>query len=231
MPEIQAISFDVGGTLIQPWPSVGDVYAAVAREMGIRELSAAQLNRRFLAAWKALGCRAESKGDWAAVVRETFAGLASATDLDLLFELLYTRFTERSVWHVYDDVVPTLDSLRARGMKLAIASNWDERLRPLLAQLDLLDYFDAIVVSCEIGFRKPQPEFFGKVAEGLELPAERVVHVGDSQDHDVCGARNAGFHSLGIQRKANKVNPPWVNTLSVLMNSNSLIETCMNKHA
>jgi len=51
--QIKAITFDAGGTLIEPWPSVGEIYASVAAEFGDAELSAEQINRQFAAAWKA----------------------------------------------------------------------------------------------------------------------------------------------------------------------------------
>src|ERR1700722_18252190 len=54
MPPVHAITFDVGGTLIQPWPSVGHVYAEVAARHGIKPEAAETLNQRFAAAWKKL---------------------------------------------------------------------------------------------------------------------------------------------------------------------------------
>src|SRR3954470_6861500 len=74
-PSIRAITFDVGGTLIQPWPSVGHVYASVAARHGLGELSTEVLNRQFAAAWKKLSGFNYSRPEWFQLVNQTFAGL------------------------------------------------------------------------------------------------------------------------------------------------------------
>jgi putative hydrolase of the HAD superfamily len=78
-------------------------------------------------------------------------------------------------------------------MRLGIISNWDERLRPLLDSLELTPFFDAIVVSVEVGFCKPAPEIFREAVRKLDLPSGNILHVGDSESEDVAGAVRAGM--------------------------------------
>src|SRR6185312_7171460 len=73
-PRIQALTFDVGGTLIQPWPSVGRVYAEVAAQHGVKNLSPEKLNKKFATAWRAKKNFQHTHEDWADVVDQTFAG-------------------------------------------------------------------------------------------------------------------------------------------------------------
>ena len=80
-------------------------------------------------------------------------------------------------------------------------SNWDERLRPLLEALKLARYFEVIVVSCEVGVAKPALEIFQEAAGRLGVPTEAILHVGDSFESDVQGARAAGFHALKVARE------------------------------
>ena len=54
LPAIQAVTFDVGGTLIEPWPSVGHVYANVAAHHGAPSLPVKVINRQFARAWNVL---------------------------------------------------------------------------------------------------------------------------------------------------------------------------------
>src|SRR6185436_14027056 len=150
---IGGVTFDVGGTLIQPWPSVGHVYSRVAERHGYQNLPAAELNRRFSSAWAAKGTFSHSRREWQKLVNETFRGLIPASEE--LFEDLYKRFGTRAAWRVFDDVPSVLDQLRARGFKLGIVSNWDERLRPLLNDVELSRYFDAFAISIEVGAAKP----------------------------------------------------------------------------
>src|SRR5687767_15045116 len=66
----KAITFDAGGTLIEPWPSVGAVYAEVAREFGI-ECSAERLTAQFVASWSGRTGFRYTREEWAEVVRDS----------------------------------------------------------------------------------------------------------------------------------------------------------------
>lgn len=200
--EIRAVSFDVGGTLIDPWPSVGHVYAEVAHKHGLKHLSADELNQRFTDAWEEHSGFDYTRADWAEVVDRTFAGLTEKPPSQTFFDEIYRRFDQPDTWHIYDDVLPTLRALAQRGFKFAVISNWDERLRPLLNKLGLSLHFAAIVISIEAGFRKPAPEIFRRAAAMLDLPPQAILHVGDSAEEDFVGARAAGFQALLLSRKA-----------------------------
>jgi len=194
--QIKAVTFDVGGTLIEPWPSVGHVYAEVAARHKLKHFSPDQLNARFKTAWRARQTFRHSRNEWAELVTEVFGGTAPPG----FFAELYDRFAQPDAWRIYDDVFPTLDALTSRKIKLAVISNWDERLRPLLHKLKLDDYFEAIAVSLEIGFPKPSPVIFDHAAKSLGLPASSILHVGDSLEMDIAGATAAGFQAIQIHR-------------------------------
>src|ERR1051326_3418737 len=167
---IRGVTFDVGGTLITPWPSVGQVYADVAARHGMKNISAAILDERFRAAWKASNEFDYTRGGWEKLVEQTFHGLtAASSSWANFFSELYERFAEAEVWHVFDDVRPTLDALASRGIRLGVVSNWDERLRVLLQRLRLDTYFETFAISCEVGFAKPSPVIFEHAAARLGL--------------------------------------------------------------
>lgn len=166
---IRAVTFDVGGTLIKVWPSVGHVYAEVAARHGVEGISVRQLDQRFADAW-----------------------------------------------HVFEDVVPTLEALSARGLRLGVISNWDERLRPLLERLRLAKHFEVIVVSREAGCSKPSGAIFKRAARKLELPTEAILHVGDDRSMDVRGARAAGLSALLLKRGAREGKTGQITSLAGL---------------
>jgi putative hydrolase of the HAD superfamily len=199
--QIQAITFDIGGTLIQPWPSVGHVYAEVAARHGVRNVSAELLEARFKQAWQALRNFTETRAGWEELVDEAFEGLAAEPPSTTFFPELYDRFAQAEAWHIFDDVRPTLDALTARGIRLGVISNWDERLRELLRRLRLDTYFEIIIVSCEVGSSKPAPGIFAHAASRLGLPPASILHVGDSLEMDVAGARAAGFCPVQVARQ------------------------------
>jgi putative hydrolase of the HAD superfamily len=206
LKRIQAVSFDVGGTLLEPWPSVGHVYAAVAAEHGHVGLAPDLLDRQFAYAYKHAADFDHSRAAWRGMVQATFAGQLSPTIAAALLDPLYERFAQAGAWRIFDDVLPTLTALRARGLRLAVVSNWDERLRPLLTDLGLTSFFEVIVISREVGHAKPAGEIFRHCLEALRLPPGRVLHVGDSQEEDVRGARRLGLRALHLHRKSS--SPP-----------------------
>ena len=213
---IQAVAFDVGGTLIEPWPSVGHVYAEVAARFGLAGLDPAALNRGFVTAWKQRAGHDYSRAAWRSLVNETFALAGAAHPSDECFHALYHRFEQAEVWRVFEDVLPTLEALRARGIRLAVISNWDERLRPLLDTLDLARWFDVVVISHEFGSVKPAPQIFLHAAAQLNLPPEVVMHVGDGEREDTQGARRAGMQAALLDRSAKDAGGRGISTVSLL---------------
>jgi putative hydrolase of the HAD superfamily len=112
--------------------------------------------------------------------------------------------------------VSTLEELATDGIRLGIISNWDERLRVLLQRLKLDRMFETIVVSCEAGFAKPSPVIFELAAEKLGLPPASILHVGDSFEMDVQGARSAGFAALQLIRAEARPHPDAIRSLAEL---------------
>lgn len=203
-PPIRAVTFDVGGTLIACWPSVGHIYAEVAARHGNRFLSPSILNRRFKAAWRSFEGFRHTRADWSALVDTTFRGLIYPPPSQTFFPQLFDRFSEPDAWRIYSDVVPALEMLKSRGLKLGIISNWDDRLRPLLRRLKLDGYFEAMVVSCEFGACKPSPELFAAACAALGTTAQTTLHVGDSLEMDARGARAAGLRGWQLRRGAKR---------------------------
>lgn len=131
------------------------------------------------------------------------------------FADLYSHFGRAAAWHVFDDVIPTLEILRANGFKLGIVSNWDERLRPLLRELKIDHYFDAMAISCEVGVCKPDPAIFKQAAQMLGMQPNEILHVGDNPLMDIEGADGADILSLLLCReKISKL--PELNSLTLL---------------
>lgn len=218
--QIKAVTFDVGGTLIEPWPSVGHVYAEVASRHGFRNISVDVLNARFQTAWNARKPFEHSRTGWEALVDEIFLGLSDPPSRTF-FPELYNRFSEPDAWRLFEDVVPALETLASRGIRLGVVSNWDERLRGLLHVLGLDRYFQAYAISCEIGVSKPSRVIFDQAAVELALSADAVLHVGDSFEMDVVGARAAGFYGLRINRTASE---PDAGTITALVDLPRKIE-------
>lgn len=215
--KIQAVTFDVGGTLIEPWPSVGHVYAEVAASHGIANLSPEELQSRFVTALCRRARSIHSAEEWAEIVDETFAGLVVEPPSKTFFPELYEHFAQAAAWRVYPDVEPALAALTGRGLKLGIISNWDNRLRPLLLALGLARNVETIVVSCEVAASKPAPAIFQTAAGQLGMPPQTILHVGDSFEMDVQGALTAGFQAVQIERNTKPLRAGQIGSLLELL--------------
>lgn len=119
------------------------------------------------------------------------------------------------VFTVFDDVVPALGALRARGVRLVVASNWDWSLHEVLQRVGLAPLLDGVVTSAEAGAPKPALAVFERALGIAGVPAARAIHVGDSFKEDVLGARAAGVEPVLIRRDRGPVSSD-VRTVSSL---------------
>lgn len=122
-------------------------------------------------------------------------------DVEGFSDDMFKAYLKPENWAVYDDVRPTLRSLKERGYRLAVVSNWDPSLTDLMRGLGLLPYFDEVLCSAEVGYRKPNAVIFQLACERVGVPAARCVHVGDNVEADGDGAAGAGVQPVIINRK------------------------------
>lgn len=99
----------------------------------------------------------------------------------------------------YPDAVPFLRQLRARGLKIALVSNCGEDTRPLLTRLNLLELADEAILSCEIGYPKPEPEIYRHALEALGVQADEAVMI-DDQPSYCAGAEAVGVRAIRVAR-------------------------------
>jgi putative hydrolase of the HAD superfamily len=95
-----------------------------------------------------------------------------------------------------------LGRLRGR-VRLAVCSNFShtDTARAVLADAGLLDHFDAVVISMDLGIRKPRPEIFRTALESLGVTPAETLHVGDNLEADVGGASPLGMPTAWITRR------------------------------
>ena len=118
---------------------------------------------------------------------------------------------------LYDDTVPTLQHLRDAGFKLAIVSNWDTPLDPLTERLGIAHYFDIIVAShdARVLSAKPDPHIFNYTLAKVGVSAGETVHVGDTYEADIVGARDVGIRPILIDRDNTQAGR-WKETIQSL---------------
>ena len=194
MNEVLAVLLDLYDTLAwTQWPTMR---AELEDRFGIGE---ADLLRAFTTTRQArsIGAYGTAEGDLAAVLEA--AGIPA--DGELVHELNETRmkaFAENSV-HLWEDSLPTLRELRARGLRTAIVSNCDHSTRPIVDELGLEREADAVVLSFEVGVAKPDPAIYQAALDALAARPEEAVFVDDQAAY--CeGAEAIGIRSFLILR-------------------------------
>jgi putative hydrolase of the HAD superfamily len=224
---IEGIVFDAVGTLIKPDPSVAAAYTAAARRQGV-ELSLEEVRARFQVHFQSDEVHGEQgvlstdeateRRRWRQIVAGVLPELA---DPDRAFDELWDHFSSPASWRCFPDVAPTLKALKQMGVSLCVGSNFDGRLRGVVQGLpELVPWLDSLVISSEVGYRKPHPQFFQAACDHLGLPPARVLCVGDDVRNDVLGAIRAGLCGLLLDRGAERpADLPHVANLTALVQS------------
>jgi len=188
-----ALLLDAAGTLLHPRELVAETYARVAKDQGTA-CEPAEVATRFPEAMRAARPLRKGSSDWIAFWREVVRR-STGSSSDELFSQLYASFALPNAWTVAEGAAECCASLRERGMRVGVVSNWDVRLRPLLEALGLASTLDIIVVSGEELIEKPDRRIFEIACRRLDVEPGDTLHVGDSPTEDIEGARAAGCHA------------------------------------
>jgi putative hydrolase of the HAD superfamily len=218
---IKAIFFDALGTLFCLTKTVGDHYAAVGAQIGLK-LDADKLDRAFVSAGNHMPKRPATDGprenddkhwwrELVDLVLDQAAPSLSKFDRDNFFEIAYDHFGEPDVWELYPEVPGVLEQLQQR-FQLAVISNFDGRLRFILQHLGISRFFTHIFISSEIGADKPDPEIFRRALKLIDLKSNEVLHVGDDPQRDWEAASAAGLSIFRLDRPKNSLRDllEWV---------------------
>lgn len=195
MRTLKAVTIDLVGTLLTPYPSVGAVYAQVAQKSGVN-ISVKAINDQFPAAIKSVSPKLKPEAFWKEVVVRTLGEELPFEKRDEVAERCWTAFASAKSWQLAPGSISTLTALRFLGLKVCVLSNTDVRMHQVLRELDLIKFLDAVFIADEIGYRKPDARAFQHVARTLQVPLNQLAHIGDHPDEDGIGARDAGV--LGI---------------------------------
>jgi 2-haloalkanoic acid dehalogenase type II len=101
----------------------------------------------------------------------------------------------------YAEVAGVLADLRARGLRLVIASNADDaHLDPALERHGILEHMEVAISSEAVRSYKPRAPFFDAIRQRTGAAAQEILYVGDSPYSDVTGARSAGMGAYWVRR-------------------------------
>lgn len=221
MDNPDTITFDLWETLIVDEPGLGHERARLRIEGAMQALASS--GRRFSqdALWKAYGqcvdacrrIRAKGKDIGFREQVEVFVGNVDGglpshleeSDFDAILASYRDSFFEYPA-PVHPRAAEVLALLRARGYRLGLISNTGmtpgTAFRRYMETLGILDYFDALTFSDEVGWAKPSPQIFQITLERLKAAPSTSVHVGDDLTNDVQGATAFGMRAIWVPPSA-----------------------------
>jgi len=139
--------------------------------------------------------------DYAERLRRVLEAIGLEGDAKRLSEEIWRRYLDE--WPRRSKLDPEAPRLLRRlraSYRLALVTNFPDlpTAHRVFDTLNLWEYFDAIVVSAEVGYRKPSPIIFQKALEQLRVEPHEAVMVGDTLEADVEGAKSLGIKTILI---------------------------------
>lgn len=216
------VFFDVGETLIRPWPSFAGAIVEICAGEGV-ELSEEEAHavadarlRKFLDFVRELegGSFSDdpkrSRGFWTKFYQGFLGELGM--DEQLAFHLsavIYDEMTQPHRYRVFDDAAPLMELLAGRGIKMAVVSNWEAFLDDMLDGLGIGHHFEVRAISGIEGIEKPNPEIFRRALDRAGADPSTVVHIGDDPRSDAEPAAGLGMGAIIIDRRGRHPEREW----------------------
>ncbi len=207
---IKAVFFDLYHTLVRYEPPQEELEAKALKDFGIntnpevfnrptvmanefiyQEIARCPLSRRSKEDTIALYTQYQR-----IVLKE--AGIEADEKLVLAMLGKMRQFKTKLV--LFDDVAPTLNALKSRGLILGLISNVDRDLTPTINELRLPSWLDIVVTSLDAGFSKPQPEIFKEAMRRAGVQPSQAMYIGDQYKIDCVGADRAGMKGILLDR-------------------------------
>ena len=204
---LRAVIFDVDFTLSRPGPELGpDAYRRVGRAHGL-DLEPGRYEEARLAAMEDLRSHPEFVHDeelWVTFTEDIVRGMGGdATGARACAADMVRRWEIHENFHLYDDTLPVLASLRDHGLSIGLISNGQRDLAEFALHHKL--HVDCAVGSKAHGRAKPHASIFERALSILEVTAGEAVMVGDSVKDDIDGARALGMRGILVDREG--LNP------------------------
>ena len=213
---VNTVLFDVGGTLLRPYPNVSVVIARVLGRHGI-DVDPADIDRNMFAFGEHYArVYGNDESLWSEDDRQREMWMAGyglllervgiTENVEQLVTDIYYEFDRPECWRAFDGVEETFAWLKDNGFRVGLVSNWGVGLEELMDGIGLGQYVDTVVASAVVGSHKPKPSMFYMALERLGAVPEETVHVGDHMVADVQGAAAVGIIPIHVSHGA---NAPW----------------------
>ncbi len=189
---IDGVIFDLFGTLTGAEPDREQHTVALAKALGV------PVDDLRIVLRDSFDGRAKGQyGD----LRETLATLCKELGLmvtpHLLDRAVRVRMaSELQMLQPREGAIEVLRELRDHGFKVGLLSDCTPEILDLWPDLPYAAFIDCAILSCDVGWRKPDARMYEAVLQGLGLDAASCVYVGDGGSSELSGAQTTGIHTI-----------------------------------
>jgi putative hydrolase of the HAD superfamily len=198
---LRAVVFDVDFTIARPGPDLGpEGYRRLGERYGL-DLDPARYEDARRAALADLHRHPELDHDeeiWVLFTQRIIEGMGGRGDTYGCAAEMTRAWEHAHHFDLFDDVLPTLDALRERGLRLGLLSNTARDLELFVQHHGLA--VDAVLTSRLHGKTKPHAAIFLRMLELLGVRPEEAAMIGDTLEDDVEGARSVGMRAVLVDR-------------------------------
>jgi HAD superfamily hydrolase (TIGR01509 family) len=178
---IKAIVFDYGGVIEL---KDGDLIQEIADSLRITKedwqevyFTFNHLNNTGQKSWREV----------ATIVAQKF----NASDIQISFiQDLINKYDQKRILNL--ELIEIIKDLKTRDYKIGILSNYSITLREKLTRLNIIDLFDEVIISSEVGLQKPQPEIFEILFNKLRIKNNEMIFIDDTK-RSLEGANKIGY--------------------------------------
>jgi putative hydrolase of the HAD superfamily len=199
--KLEAVVFDVDFTLAKPGPDLGpEGYRTLGERFGLH-LDPARYDDARREAIATLKRHPELDHDeevWVRFTERIIQGMGGSGDTYACAVEMTHAWERADHFELFDDALPVLDELRARGLKLALLSNTGRDLDVFVAHHGI--QVDAILTSRLHGKTKPHEAIFRALLAEVDVAPPAAAMVGDDPTDDVDGARAVGMQAWLVDR-------------------------------
>lgn len=207
------ILFDINGTLVDILTDEGrdDIYRTISNYLLFQGISidAEVLRNEYFAR---LQNQKKQSGEqfpefnavqlWRDMIEDRFARAViekpMMADIDTIPHLLAVMFRAASMFKLqpYPGVAEVLQTLGEEYRLAALSDAQSAWAEPELRAVGLISFFETVVVSGDLGYRKPDPRMFSHALDGMQLSPKDVLFVGNDMYRDIHGAQQAGMRTV-----------------------------------
>ena len=199
------IFFDLVGTLLSPSPAVHEVYHFYGTQHG-SSLDKETIKNRFKTAFNKYFSNKHQfnsneeieKRLWQSLVKDVFS--SEPVEVDNLFSVLWDHFSKPDSWQTIDTTTSVLPYLLDKQYYIGIASNFDSRIIHICHHHFPSIDSRHIYYSTQLGFAKPDPEFYAQIQYQVGDDNGKYYMIGDDDNNDIIAASNSGWIPIHINQ-------------------------------